>query len=33
MNTANDIVALVMTIVTGSILTFVGAIKTFFELF
>ena len=33
MNTANDIVALVMTIVTGSILTFVGAVKAFFELF
>jgi hypothetical protein len=33
MNTANDIVALVMTIVTGSLLSFVGAIKTFIELF
>jgi hypothetical protein len=33
MDTANDIVALVMTIVTGSILTFIGTIKTFFELF
>ena len=33
MNTANDIVALVMTIVSGSLLTFIGAIKAFFELF